>query len=283
MPEYYFCDLLRLSSYGGVKLKKIFTCLAISLLLIGTSFAAEYKPAERVNTIGTNLLTKNGIVAKDIKFEVTSKAIDNSSFATDKTISISSDDLAYAGNDNETAAVIANELGHIIAGHGSRNKLVSSITGTTTNTRNMAGALVESYKNTKEEKEADVLAVNLMANAGYNPLAAIVVLTKQTSTYWDAIAGKPANAERALNIYDYSQYAYPNSVKSGYNCNEYKNFLTYANSVIEERKENSKTQKKLDKELKKYRKDSVSQITKFKTRGGISGWDAVYGILNSQQ
>lgn len=258
--------------------------MVLSLFLVSTSVAAEYKPADRVSTIGTNLLTKNGIVATDIKFEVTSKAIDNSTFATDKTISISSSDLAYAGNDNETAAVIANELGHIIAGHGSRNKLVSSITGNTTSTTgNMAGTLVENYKNTKEEKEADVIAVNLMANAGYNPLAAIVVLTKQTSTYWDAITGKPANAERALNIYDYSQYAYPDSVKSGYNCNEYKNFLTYANGVIEERKENSKTQKKLDKELKKYRKDSVSQITKFKTRGGISGWDAVYGILNTQQ
>ena len=54
-----------------------------------------------------------------------------------------------------------------------------------------------------------------MANAGYNPLAIIVVLTKQTSTYWEAIQGKPANAERAMNVYDYTGYAYPAKLKAG--------------------------------------------------------------------
>ena len=33
-------------------------------------------------------------------------------------------------------------------------------------------------------------------------------------------------------------------------------------------------------EVKKYRKSSVNQIAKFKTRGGMSGWDAAYGLLN---
>lgn len=265
------------------KILMTFMLAAAFSVVFGAAFAAQYSAKDRVSAVGENLLSKNGIPASNIKFEVTSKSVDNSTFASDRTVSISTNDLKYAGNDNETAAVVANELGHIIAGHGSRSKLVSSITGSTSSTSDdLASGLVENYKNTKEEKEADVIAVNLMANAGYNPLAAIVVLTKQTSTYWDAIAGQPANAQRAMNIYDYSHYAYPNSVKSGYSCNEYKNFLAYANGILEERKDNSKTQKKLDKELQKYRKNSVSQISKFKTRGGMSGWDAVYGILNAQ-
>ena len=33
--------------------------------------------------------------------------------------------------------------------------------------------------------------------------------------------------------------------------------------------------------MKKYRKNSVSQISKFKTRGGLSGWDAAFELLNS--
>ncbi len=121
-----------------------------------------------------------------------------------------------------------------------------------------------------------------MANAGYNPLAIIVVLTKQTGTYWETLQGKPANADRAMNVYDYTSYAYPAKLKAGYSCNEYKNFLTYANTVLAERKDNKKAQTKLNKEMQKYRKNSVSQITKFKTRGGLSGWDAAYGILNAQ-
>ncbi len=263
-------------------MKKILLSLMTFLMVMGATFAATYNAESKVTTIGSKLLTKNSIPSSNIKFEVTAKAVDNSTFATDRTVSISKSDLAYAQNDNETAAVIANELGHIISGHAAKGKLLSSITGdTSTNTTTtVASGFVEDYQNTKAEKEADVIAVNLMANAGYNPLAAIVVLTKHNATYWSAIMGEPANAQRAMNIYDYANYAYPNSTKSGYNCIEYKNFLTYANTVLAKRKENKKLQSKSQKELKKYRKNSVSQITKFKTRGGLSGWDAAYGLLN---
>ena len=139
------------------------------------------------------------------------------------------------------------------------------------------------YKTSKNDKEADLVGVNLMVNAGYNPLAMIVVLTKQTGTYWDTIIGRPANAEKALNVYDYISYVYPEKLKVGYGCNEYRNFLAYANTITEERKENKKLAKNYDKTYKKAKKNTANSITKFKTRGGISGWDAVYGLLNSSQ
>lgn len=260
--------------------KNLFILFCAVSMTLG-AYAASYNASSKVSSIGEALLTKNGITASNIKFEVTSKTVDNSTFSQDRTISISKNDLSYAGNDNETAAVVANELGHIITGNASKNKLISSVVGTST-TDSTAGSLVENYTQTKAEKEADVIAVNLMANAGYNPLAAIVVLTKQTQTAWNAVLGKPANADRAMNIYDYTAYAYPEKLKAGYSCNEYKNFLTYANTILTQRKENKKLQSKSDKEMKKYRKNSLSQISKFKTRGAISGWDAAYGILNSE-
>lgn len=253
----------------------LFAMFSLSLQV----FAADYNPEAKVSEIGSALLTKNGVTT-EIKFEVTAKEVDNSSFATDRVVSVSKEDLKYAKNDNETASVIANELGHIITGHASRGKLISSITGGSVTSNSNASALVENYTNTKEEKEADVVSVNLMANAGYNPLAAIVVLTRQTQTTWDTILAKPANADRAMNIYDYTAYAYPQKFNAGYPCQEYKNFLIYANDVVAQRKDNKKAQDKLDKELAKYRKNSVSQVTKFRTRGGISGWDAAYGLLN---
>lgn len=256
----------------------LFCALALSLQV----HAASYDAQSKVSTIGQALLSKNGIPASSIKIEVTSKTVDNSTFAQDRTVSISKDSLTYAGNDNETAAVVANELGHIISGHASKSKLISSVVGTPSTNDTAAGSLVESYAQTKAEKEADVIAVNLMANAGYNPLASIVVLTKQTQTVWNAVLGKPANADRAMNIYDYTTYSYPEKIKAGYNCNEYKNFLIYADSVLAQRKENKKLQTKSQKEMQKYRKNSVSQISKFKTRGAMSGWDAAYGILNTQ-
>ena len=249
------------------------------MLIISTiqSYAA-YNPEKQFESIAEALLTKNGIVSSNIKFELTSKSVDNSTFFQDRVINISKENLSYAKNDNETAAVIANELGHIISGHASKGKFLSSFT---TSSNSEIGNLVENYKLTKEEKEADTIAVNLTANAGYNPLAAIVVLTRQTATYWDSILAKPANAERAMNIYDYTSYAYPEKLKAGYNCNEYKNFLIYANNILNQRKENKKELAKVEKQMKKYRKESLSKISKFKTRGGISGWDAALGILNN--
>ncbi len=263
-------------------MKKILFSLFIAVAITLPSSAATFNAANRVPTVGQDLLTKNGIPATNIKFTVVSGAVDNSDYATNKVVNISSNELSYAGNDNEVAAVVANELGHIISGHASKGKLVSLITGDTgISSDSTTGTLVSNYKFTKEEKEADVIAVNLMANAGYNPLAMIVVATKQTGTYWEAIQGKPANAERAMNIYDYTGYAYPAKLSAGYGCNEYKNFLTYANTIVAERKQNKKLQAKYEKEMKKYRKNSVSQISKFKTRGGLSGWDAAFELLNS--
>ncbi len=266
---------------GGVFMKKILILFAFLALTL-ESFAASYKPETKVDSIAQTLLTKNGISISDVKFEVTSKEVDNSTFAQDRILSISNNDLKYAGNDNETAYVIANELGHIIAGHASKGKLISSVVGTN-QSNDPASGIVENIAQTKQEKEADVIAVNLMANAGYNPLSGIVVLTKQTQTAWNAVLGKPANADRAMNIYDYTVYAYPQKAKAGYNCNEYKNFLTYANNVLSQRKESKKLQSKSEKELKKQRKNSVNQISKFKTRGAMSSWDAINTILNGTE
>ncbi len=265
-------------------MKKILLTIFCIITFAMQTYAAAYSPETKLQTIGETLLTKNGITAK-IKFEATSKIPDNSTFAQDRTISIAKDELQFAKNDNETAAVIANAVGNIITGNASKDKLISSVVGQNSlnSSNTTAGNLVKSYAQTKADKEADVIAVNLMANAGYNPLAAIVVLTRQTQTAWNAVLGKPANADRAMNIYDYTVYAYPDKAKAGYSCNEYKNFLVYADNITAQRKDNKKLYNKSQKELAKYRKNSVSQISKFKTRGAMSGWDAAYTILNSDK
>ncbi len=262
--------------------KNLFLLFCTFCLALSAFGATKYDAESKLETIGQNLLTKNGITAANIKFEATSKTVDNSTFALDKIISISKDELSYALNDNEVAAVIANELGHIITGHGAKDKLISSVMGADTTTNTPASSLVNNIAQTKKEKEADVIAVNLMANADYNPLSAIVVLTRQTQTSWNAIMGKPANADRAMNIYDYTAFAYPEKFKAGYSCNEYKNFLTYANTVLEERKTNKKLNNKVQKEVEKERKNSVKTISSFKTRGAVSGWDAAYSLLNGE-
>ena len=260
-------------------LLSVFAVIAISLP------SMAYDAASRVPAIGQQLLTKNGISATNVKFIVFSDTPNNSNFVSNKVINVSSAELAFAGNDNEVASVVASEIGHIICGHASKNKVISLLQ-TTSNTDITTPTAVETfasnYKTTKEDKEADLVAVNLMVTAGYNPLALIVVLTKQTGTYWDTIIGRPANADKALNVYDYISYVYPEKLKVGYGCNEYRTFLAYADNIIETRKDNKKLANNYNKIYKKAKKKTANSITKFKTRGGISGWDAVYGLLNAQ-
>ena len=265
-------------------MKKIILTMLVALFTAIPSFAATYDAATRVPEIGKLLLTKNGIAITNVQFKIVSDDTDNSNFTTDKIVNVSKAKLSFAGNDNEVAAVVGNELGHIIAGHASKAKVLYSLQSTDTATTDtestgLLSTAAINYRSTKEEKEADAIATNLMANAGYNPLALIVVLTKQTGTTWDAITGRPANSDRAMSVYDYTAYSYPAKIKAGYNCNEYKNFLTYANSVLQLRKDNKKLETKNTKTVTKLRKSTLNRIQKFKVRGGKSGWDAVYDLM----
>ncbi len=265
-------------------MKKVLLSLFIAVSIAIPSSAAAFKATDRVPVVGAALLTKSGIPSNNVKFMVVSGAVDNSNYAANKTVNVSTQELTYTGNDSEVAAVVANELGHIISGHASKGKLVNLLTAdSNASTNETASSIATSLKTSKEEKEADILAADLMVNAGYNPLAIIVVLTKQTGTYWETIQGKPANADRAMSIYNYISYAYPAKVKAGYGCNEYRNFLTYADSVVAERKANKKLETKNTKTQQKAKSTSTTQLRKFKTRGGMSGWDAAYGLLNGAQ
>lgn len=265
-------------------MKKVLLSLFVAFALVVPANAA-YDASAKVQTVGPNLLTKNGITTTGVKFAVVSGVADNSDYVSTKVVNVSSADLAFAGNDSEVAAVVANELGHIIIGHASRGKFVDLLQATTNtqiSTNETASTLVNNYKVTKEDKEADVVAANLMVAAGYNPLAIIVVQTKQTGTYWETIQGKPANADRAMSAYNYISYAYPDKIKAGYGCNEYRNFVAYADPIVQERQADKKQEKKNTKEQEKAKKNSTSQLIKFKNRGGLSGWDAAYGLLNAQ-
>ncbi len=263
-------------------MKKVLMSLFIAFAIVVPTQAATYNAASRVSTVGVNLLNKSGIPSTNVKFMVVSGAVDNSNYAKDKVVNVSSSELSYAGNDNEVAAVVANELGHIISGHASKGKVVALFTGSTTASEDSAAStLVSNYKYTKEEKEADIIATNLMVSAGYNPLAIIVVLTKQTGTYWETLQGKPANADRAMSVYNYVSFAYPEKIKAGYGCNEYRNFVSYATPIVEERNADKKQLSKYEKEQEKAKKNSTSQLTKFKTRGGLSGWDAAFELLQA--
>lgn len=267
-------------------MKKIIVSLFVLVAIAIQANAATWVAADRVPAVGSQLLTKNGISAK-ITFKVVNGEADNSSAASTKVVQISSTDLSYAGNDNEVAAVVAHELGHIICNHTDKAKIRNLAVASLADKLGTDNTLVEAANSTyatnkmsaKEEQEADIMGANLMVSASYNPLAMVVWITKQPGSTMDIIKSRPCNAERAMDVYDFLTYNHPAKVKAGYACNEYKTFLNYAEPIVSDRNSNKKKLAKFNTEQEKAKKTRQQDLAKYKANGGLNSWGVTYDLL----
>lgn len=260
-------------------MKKLLASLVCVFAIAVQCFAATWNPANRVSTVGANLLKKNNIPT-EITFKVVNGASDNTEVATTKVIQISDIDLASAGNDNEIAAVIAHELGHIVCNHTDKNKVRKvALDKLGVDEASTAAMFASSQMSAKDEEEADLVGVDLMINANYNPLAMVVLVTKYTGSSMDVLMGRPNNADRAMDIFDYLTYKYPEKVKAGYACNEYRYFLTYANPIVEKRNKDKKALAKFNKTQAKNLNTRAKNLAKYKATGGLNAWGMLYDSL----
>ena len=270
-------------------MKKIILSLFLAASLAAPSLAATWNAVDRVPTVGKQVLTKNSLPS-DTKFVVTETEAANSTSNANNELYISKTNLNYTGNDNEVAAVISQELGALINANASKKKLVSNITSA------IAGSFVDTSLETtalaaneltlnnmseKDQMNADITGIDLMIQAGYNPLAMIVVLGKMPGSTMDLLKSQPNNFKRSMYIYDYLAYNYPSKVKAGYGCQEYRNFTAYIQPTLDERNSSEKKNKKWEKEQVKLKKERAKQIAKYKATGGLNGWDASYTILKN--
>ena len=268
-------------------MRKILISLFVLLVVSVQVNAATWVAKDRVPVVGKQILTKNGI-STAITFKVVEGVADNSDSVKTKIINISTDELQYAGNDNEVAAVVSNELGHIICCHTDKAKVRNLILGTGTDTdsniTNIANSsLVTSKISQKEEEEADVTGVNLMINAGYNPLALIVWVTKQPGSTLDILKSRPNNFDRAMVTFRYLTYAYPSKVKAGYACQEYRTFLADAEPVIQKETKTKKKLAKFNKEQQKLIQERQKDLAKYKANGGLNSWGVTYDWLTTTE
>ena len=272
---------------GEIFMKKFLVSMFSLLLIASSANAATWVASDRVAPVGAKILEKNNL-PKGVTFKVVKGDADNSNATTTNVIFISSDDLAYAGNDNEVAAVVGNELGHIINGQTSKTKLrnmaKTAITSSLSSENIISTAANSQYLASKsslnDNKAADVTATDLMVKAGYNPLAMVVLVTKMPGSTLEAVQGKPSNSERAMFTYDYLTYNYPQKVKAGYNCKEYRYFLTYANPIVKDRNSNPKKLAKFNKLQEKNKKLRAKNLAQFQTTGANS-WDYSYELIKA--
>lgn len=268
-------------------MKKILIAFLVVFSMVIQANAATWVAKDRVPAIGQQLLTKNKINVK-ITFKVVEGYADNSESAKNKIVNISTTDLQYAGNDNEVAAVVADELGHIICCHSDKKKVMNLLLSGksdsgTTQTPTLGEDIVNSKITQKENEEADVTAVNLMINAGYNPLALIVWVTKQPGSTLDILKSRPNNFDRAMVTFKYLSYAYPSKVKAGYACQEYRTFLADAEPVMTKLTKNKRKLAKFYKEQQKLINQRQKDLDKYRTNGGLNSWGVTYDWLTTTE
>ena len=266
-------------------MKKILISLFMILAITIQANAATWVAKDRVPAVGKQILTKNTITAK-LTFKVVDGIADNSEVTKTNIVNISNEDLKYAGNDNEVAAVIANELGHIICCHTDKAKLVNLVLNSNqqeTDKETVGKSLLSAKLSQKEEEEADITGVNLMIIAGYNPLALIVWVTKQPGSTMDVLKSRPNNFDRAMTTFKYLTYAYPAKVKSGYACQEYRSFLSFAEPEMKKLTKTKRKLAKFNKEQQKLIDQRNKDLAKYKMNGGLNGWGVTYDWLKNTE
>lgn len=245
---------------------------------------------KKLNNIAYVLIKKNNLPT-GITIKASPEANANAYSNINKEIYVYKGLLDLTSDDAELAAVLSHEMGHIINGHCAKQTILNSVIA------NMAGfvktetagqaigvAAAQQISTTKlsrkDEFEADITAIDLMVNAGYNPLAMVSLLNKMNDgSNFDLIATHPSSEKRIMNAYDYIAYTYPTLAKKGYNSTAYNNAYKLISLNIEERNASPKLMKKYQKEQQKLKKDKIKRAKKMLKAG--NAWTTSYAVINA--
>ena len=194
---------------------------------------------QRVMKIGYRVLNANQIENRMTFLYSNKNVVNAAAYARSKTIVIYKGLLPFIDDDNEIAAIICHEVAHgldYFAGYWRR--------------------VAMDFLPKKYERKADLKGVDLMVNAGYHPVAMIVVLNKicDEPSYFENGGTHPAGSERLAAVYEYIYAKYPAYLAD----NDYKNNLYYQNFLL--------TSKAAREQIrKKYNQSAVVPVSNKKT------------------
>lgn len=239
----------------------------------------------RVNSIGQKILSANGL-PETITFKISDDESINAYANIDKEVYVFRGLLENVENNQELAAVIAHELGHIVNAHCAKQTLLNiaaaSFTPASTNANvNTAIQTAQQLSLLKvsrnDEFEADRTAVDLLVKTGYNPLALISVLNKICGNYFDLLQTHPSGEKRLQNIYDYANYNYTNTVKTGYDSESYQKAYTMISATLEKRNKSTRKLAKVEKEQQKLKKQQIKRAQRI--ANSSNPWEHSYAAL----
>ncbi len=193
---------------------------------------------EYVERIGNNLLRYTDKAKRKYHFFVVDSPAVNAFATPDAYIFVNRGLLLFLESEDQLAAVIAHEIGHVVAEHG-RKQRNTDLLGKTAGIAAMlmtgrsemmqvsnatARTIIAGYGR-EMELEADQISAEIVARAGYNPLAIIEALQVlkdqslyakevrgQPTTYHGLFATHPQNDKRLHDIVSYALQLLPEDV-----------------------------------------------------------------------
>ena len=208
------------------------------------SLYQNQSPAElqaMVNRIGKGIIKANGITTT-IQFKYDESDVANANTNFNGTIRVYKGLIKYCEDEDELAYVIGHEIGHAVSHHVAKGIAVNvggaaaSTAATmavehatkskwaTLGTGIAADVLVGLGKNKVSrvmETNADLLSIDYVVKAGYNPLASIAIMNKIGENYVDFWADHPSTDKRVVMMYDYVKKKYPSYLANGYDSTFY--------------------------------------------------------------
>ena len=207
-------------------MKRFILGLVMICALCAPTFAWDVKTeAElqiRMNEVGFNILNANRIEHRLI-FMVTNRIYSRDRWAdvssVNRTVWLKPCVLPYIDSDDELAGLLAHQISHGVDTYDGIFRGYISI-------------LNYWVAPNKYDMLADKRAVDYMVNAGYNPLAYIVILNKIMQQYrFDIFSNHTLVSRRMMMIYEYIYTKYPSILVD----NEYKDNVYYQNFLLTSR------------------------------------------------
>ena len=178
---------------------------------------------ERINSVGFSILNSNRIENRLIFLvsnRIYSRDMHSDISTVNRTVLIKPEVRPFIDSDDELAGILSHQISHG----------VDTYEGIF---RGYVSLLNYWVAPNKYDLKADKRAVDYMVNAGYNPLALIVIMNKTGKQYrYDVFSNHSLISRRMMRIYEYIYAKYPSILAD----NEYRDNIYYQNFLLTSRK-----------------------------------------------
>lgn len=193
-------------------------------------FKSTQDKQEFISQIGFRLLNANKIKQRMVFEYSTKKTVNAGTYYSGRRIVFYEGLMFYTADEDMVAAVLAHEISH---GIDYSNGIM----------RGTFSFVPQIFVPRKYERKADKRAVDFMVNAGYNPVALIVMMNKSfPQDRYEFLSTHPLTSRRMAYVYEYIYYKYPEFLKN----NKYYDNIYYQNFLLTSQDNRRKLQKKVE-------------------------------------